>query len=229
MEIVGEIDSDALCALTIAHAVDSYLPLQGEAREGLGILDGLFSKLLYENLPQGIEWLDHLDVLGAIRLSQIGDLKKFSVYYPERLTGYASIGINKKSEQYNDAVELLKSINMNSDVLIENPFLEEYVYLPVFNKEAIKNIQIIRSNTIRIVDEKEIQVFEKIWDIYEIDSNLQEKVNAKFIEMWDTFPSLKTVRLWWESIPTAFSITRVGKVLAHTNAKRCDNGIPDMI
>lgn len=79
LEIVGEIDSDALCALTIAHAIYCYLPLQGEAREGLAILDGLFSKLLYENLPQGIEWLDHLDVLGAIRLSQIGNLNKFSV------------------------------------------------------------------------------------------------------------------------------------------------------
>lgn len=229
LEIVGQIDSDALCALTIAHAIDSYLPLQERAIEGLAVLDGLFSKLLYEDLPKGIEWLDHLDVLGAVRLSQFGGLKKFSVYYSERLTGYACVGINKNSSQYNDAVDLLKSINMNSDVFIENPFLEEYVCLPVYNKKAIKNIQIVRFDVARKIEEKEIAVFEKIWDIYEKDDNLQEKVNTKFIEMWDTFSALKTVRLWWESLPTAFSITKVGKVLAHTNAKRCDKGIPDMI
>ena len=49
------------------------------------------------------------------------------------------------------------------------------------------------------------------------------------MDMWDSFEALRTVRVWWEDISRGFSITSVGKVLAHTNAKRCDKRIPDLI
>ena len=159
IEIVGMIDNDALCALTIAHAISSYLPIQGTAKEGLKLLNRLFSRLTYENLPVGMDWLDHLDILGAIRVNMSGSMKKFSDYYTVRLNGYACVGLKKQSEDYLRALDLLASINLNQDVLIDNPFLEGYVCLPVYNKDSISNIILIASSEDRNLDKKELDVF----------------------------------------------------------------------
>ena len=45
--------------------------------------------------------------------------------------------------------------------------------------------------------------------------------------MLDKYEHISKIKQWWESIPLAFEITSVGKVLAHTNAKRCDSNIPN--
>ena len=61
------------------------------------------------------------------------------------------------------------------------------------------------------------------------DSALRQNVKNKFQNIWDSYSSLKKLRIWWEKLPFAFDITRVGTVLAHTNAKRCDSDVPDLI
>lgn len=87
-EIVDMVDNDALCGLTIINTLESIKPAWGNVSEGLAILNRLYKKLEYMDLPMGIEWLEHLDALGAIRLSSgITTLKKFSEYYPGVLTG----------------------------------------------------------------------------------------------------------------------------------------------
>lgn len=50
-----------------------------------------------------------------------------------------------------------------------------------------------------------------------------------FMERWDSFENLKRVREWYDSIEPGFEITRVGAILAHINAKRCDPHIPDLV
>ena len=67
----------ALCALTVAHAIGSFAPMQLTAREGLQDLNQLFTRLIYEKLPEGVDWIDHLDVLGTIRINAFGSMKKF--------------------------------------------------------------------------------------------------------------------------------------------------------
>ena len=57
IEIVDQIDNDALCALTVAHSVTRYLPTVGGCLEGLCALDTLFAKLMYQALPAGAGWL----------------------------------------------------------------------------------------------------------------------------------------------------------------------------
>ncbi|MCF0125965.1 MAG: hypothetical protein HUJ68_09500 [Clostridia bacterium] len=76
IDIVSEIDSDALAALTVAHAVNHFRIVSEDMRNGLQVLNDMFDKLCYTDLPSGMEWLDHLDILGALRISQVGSLKK---------------------------------------------------------------------------------------------------------------------------------------------------------
>ena len=87
VEIVGEIDNDALCALTVAHALSFFVPVSGNCGEGLNAMNIMYGELMYQDLPKGNDWLDHLDVLGAIRINAIINLKKNEEYYNTAFDG----------------------------------------------------------------------------------------------------------------------------------------------
>lgn len=229
IEIVDDIDNDALCALTLVHAVSKYLPVTGNIKEGFQVLDDLFEKLLYMTPPEGVEWIEHLDVLGAVRITQLGNFKKIKEYFTEQLSGYACVGLKVDSEEYKNAIELLSGVNLSSNLLVSHELMEGYARLPVPNKKAISEMTMISFGTIRKINTQEITVLEKIWDLYSRDTLLENSVCEEFIQLWDSFTSLKQLHMWWESIPISFDITKVGTVLAHTNAKRCDQHIPDLL
>ena len=140
IEIVGDIDTQALCALTVAHAVTWYSPITGSISDGLQVLDDLFGKLIYDDLPNGNSWLDHLDILGAVRMSSIGNMKKFNDYYPSKLNGYSCAGIKRDSDDYKKAKDTLNGVGISSDFLVDNECLNGYVRLDVESKSAISNL-----------------------------------------------------------------------------------------
>lgn len=236
VEIIDKIDDDALCALTVVHAINKVMPTSGVCKAGLKVLADLYEKLVYMDLPTGTDWIDHLDILDAVRINSVASFKKTNVYYPERLLGYSSAGIKKDSEDYKKALELLSEANLNSSCLIPNELLDGYVLLPVVEKDAIKQLAITRSivvNGVSVlqhdkVNEKEIKAFEAVWNLYSTDENAKKEAVSAFMREWDSYPSLKQLHVWWDSLTVAFDITHVGTVLAHTNARRCDKTIPEL-
>lgn len=173
-EIVDMVDNDALCGLTIINTLESIKPAWGNVSEGLAVLNRLYKKLEYMDLPMGIEWLEHLDALGAIRLSSgITTLKKFSEYYPGVLTGYACVGIKKGSEEHKKAVELLSTVNIGRSGLVDNYFLDGYVRLEIVNKNHIDSLKIADSEGVHNIRPDEKKIFDDIWNMYEKNSALQ--------------------------------------------------------
>lgn len=162
-EIVDMVDNDALCGLTIINTLESIKPAWGNVSEGLAILNRLYKKLEYMDLPMGIEWLEHLDALGAIRLSSgITTLKKFSEYYPGVLTGYACVGIKKGSEEHKKAAELLSTVNIGLNGLVDNYFLDGYVRLEIVNKNHIDSLKIADSEGVHNIRPDEKKIFDDI-------------------------------------------------------------------
>ncbi len=229
IEIVDEIDNDALCALTIVHAVNSYSPRIGDPVEGMKVIAELFERLEYEKLPKGSGWIDHLDVLGAVRMSSFGYMKHIDQWYPEKLDGYVCAGIKVNSESYIKAVELLKRVKFSENVLNHNVFLEDYVRIPIVSKEMIDEMIVSNSIDSRKITKDEANVLRDIFNLYDMDNQLLSQVKAEFMKLWDSYDSLRRLREWWDAIPCSVQVTQVGNVLAHTNAKRCDPQIPDMI
>lgn len=230
IEVVDEIDNDALCGLTLAHAVNAYRPVTGDMHKGLEALDKFFTKLMYMEPPVGSTWTDQLDVLNAIRILQISHFKSISEICTTSIPGYICIGINKDAENFQKACDLLNNIHLSSDILVSNELLDGYVKLPICSKETISELFIINANgKERKINQQEIDILEKIWDLYDHNDTLQKKVNDNFIETWDEFDALRKLKEWWEKLSVCFSITVVGTVLAHTNAKRCDPTLPDLI
>lgn len=214
IRIIDEIDNDALCAMTVACAFIYYRPNSGSIKEGLDVLNELYKKLLYLELPQGMEWLDHLDMLGAIRISSVGFIKSMD-YLCERFDGYVCVGIAKESEELNKAYKILDDIHISHGVFEDNDCLDGYVRL-----------KLVMLNEL---NPKYKNAVLQILSLYSMDKTLLEKAKTNFIGLWDSNDSLKKVRDWWDKIPYAFEVSYLGRVLAQTNAKRVFPEAPDLI
>lgn len=236
VEMIYKIDSDALCALTVMYFLQSFVTTKPLCSEGLRIFSETFDKLLYTELPTGESWLDHLDILKAIRINNVLSLNDFRSWCSSVFDGYTSVGIEKGSSDYNKALDLLGSINLDKSFLISNEYLTNYVKLPVACKGHLKFVNLGRNETNNDIlnfdyeiDQDSLGVLEQIWNLYVSDNDKKNAVTDAFFAEWDSYPSLKKVHEFYNNIPYVFFTTRIGKVLAYTNAKRCDSSIPDLL
>jgi hypothetical protein len=236
VEIVDEISDEALLGLTVSHAVSSFSPVSGDVHQGLDVLNDLFGKIFYGKLPTGNDWIDHLDILDAARLSSFGKMKKIQQYYPEALAGYVDVGIEKKSENHDKAIDILKSKNLPQTILVDHAFNGDFVRINVSNLNQISSLtlhQQIQHNDKMIIlpiplSEEQITAINSVYELYKQDGNIKQENIKLFMEEWDKRPNLKNLREWWDNIGASFQITTVGKVLAHSNAQRCDKNLPPL-
>ena len=232
VEIVDSISDEALLGLTILHSVSTFTPTSGDMNSGLDVLNGLFEKLLYAELPTGGRWLDHLDLLGTIRVDSFQNLKPICEFYSEQLDGYVCAGISKESEDFNNAINILASINVSKDFLVDNIINPGFVRLNIPNQNSINTIsRVIEVNQQKIsipLSEHEIAKLKEILLLYNKDKKLIQNVKQRFSEEWEKRKTLRLLKKWWDKIPHAVTITEVGKVLAHANAQRCDNSLPPL-
>lgn len=236
VDIVDKVSDDALLGLTVAHAVNTFLPVTGDIYQGLDVLDDLFGKVIYNQLPTGHEWLDHLDILNAVRLSSFGSLKKVQQYYPEVLPGYIDVGIQKDSENLAAAMKILDDNSLPRQLLVEHSLNPEYLRIPIPNKAQIDSLalqkQFIQDGSLVSVpvrlSEKQVEAVNSIYSLYSKDNGAKQCNVNLFMEEWDKRPNLRVLKEWWDSVPTVLTITSAGKVLAHSNAQRCNNNLPAM-
>lgn len=236
VQIVDEISDEALLGLTVFHAVSSFTPASGDIQQGLDLLDGLFGKIFYSNLPKGNEWLDHLDILDAARINSFGGLKKIQEYYPENLIGYIAVGIDKETENYQKAIDLLASNHLPQSILVEHALNNKFVRVNLSDKNQIDSLKLHQRQThdgktfiipISLTD-KQKETINSIYGLYKQDETVKQQNIGRFMEEWDKRQNLKILREWWDSIDTNIQLTSVGKVLAHSNAQRCDKTIPPL-
>lgn len=230
VEIVDQISDEALLGLTVLHATTYFLPVSGQIAQGLDVLDGLFSRLIYGDLPTDDEWLDHLDMLDAIRASSLGNMKQLEDYWTSKLEGYNVGGLAKNSEGYKDAVAKLKAVGINEGSLIEHELNTENVRLEVVNKNNIKDLSVtpvISTKELcysKKVSDEQKKVLEEIYDM----TNRTKIDRKKFVDELEKRNNLKRLKEWWNGIHQALQITGAGKVLAHSNAQRIDKTLPPL-
>ena len=210
INIVNEIDEDALCALTVVASLLSITPVTGEVNKGLSVLEDLFAKLLFTTLPDGDGWIDHLNVLGCINILS-GKFYKIPKLTSIMLDGYFCVGIKKDSDNYVKAIEMLRSNGLDESTLVPNECLPGYVRIPICSFGSMA------------------PPLNDITTLYDHDKTLMSQVEMKFMEIWDSYEHLSMIRKWFEQIPYFFRINSIGKALAQTNAKRCLPSFPDLI
>lgn len=232
VDIVDQIDDDALCGLTVVYAINTWGATAGNVSQGLNTMNDLFSSLCYRSLPVGFDWVDHLDILNAVRSSSVGEFKSFKDYYSAIFEGYVCVGIPKNSAEYTKATEILKEIGLPKDLLVLHELNDGYVRLNVRDKSSIKDIELFSDlgavTELKKLTFEEVNALNKIWDLYSNDNSLAEQIKSDFMEKWDSYVVLRRVRKWWEAIPHSFTITPIGRVLAHVNAQRYSAKVPNL-
>lgn len=229
VDIIDTIDNDALCALTIAFVLDHFWPATGNAKEGIEVLSQMYNALIYESLPSNLNWLDHLDILGVIRITPFSQMNKIEDIFTRRFDGYVSVGIKKGTEEYESALQIIQNIGLNKNILVDNIFLDDYVRLEIGNLDDINSLSIFNNLGTRSINQREIEALRDVINLYEKNVDLQNKVKERFMNLIDEHEPLKTLQEWWNSISGAFSITGVGKIIAYINAKRCIPELPDIL
>ncbi|WP_208864450.1 LPO_1073/Vpar_1526 family protein [Pedobacter suwonensis] len=236
VEIVDEISDEALLGLTVFHSISNFFPASGDIHKGLNVLNDLYGKIFYNSLPTGNEWLDHLDILDAIRVNSFGNLKKINQYYPEMLSGYIDVGIEKNSDNYIKAIELLKNAHLPQNILVEHSLNGNFARINVSEKNQIDSLTlqqqiVVDQNTFFVpiaLTEEQKNVIKSIYKLYKKDETIKQNNIKIFMAEWDKWENLKTLREWWDNINGLIQITSVGKVLAHSNAQRCDKNLPPL-
>jgi len=227
VEIVDQVDDDALCGLTIAHVIGYLYPVSGYIYEGLDVIENLYDKLLYTNLPEGYSWLEHLEMLNAIKITPFSGNQDIEDIITKQFSGYTCTGVEKNSESHKKAVEILKNAGLSEAGLVEHELLEGYVRLAIVNELHIKELEMRGPNFSRKPNENEIEALKNVLTLYDKSAEKKEQVSKAFMEEFNRRTSLKKIYEFWNKIPRAFEITPIGRVLAHANAQRCDNRIPD--
>lgn len=220
VEILYQIDDDALCGLTTYYSVKKFIPTKGSSiSDSLSSLNSLLDKIMYMKLPSGYRWIDHLYLLGMIQTIPYKQIDKIPDCLIMNFNGYVCIGIRKNSENHNKASEIIKSNDISGNILVENEFCKDYVRLNIVNKFSIDNMDI---------NQYQKEALRTIWNMYEQNSSLQKKIDEKFNEQFSSFQKLSELKSWWNSISPYFILTSAGEVLAHVNANRCYDKLPTL-
>jgi hypothetical protein len=233
VKIIGEIDEDALCGLTCAHAFLHFAPATGSCIKGLEWLNDMFRNLIYQELPVGHAWLDHLDNLGAIRVISLEKMIKIAHFCRTHLNGYVCAGIKIDSDDYKKALDFLDEYKIGREIIVPNTLVDGYCRLDIYSNNIIDQLAYCDDEDVDkkwvLLTEEQRAVIRRIWGMYSRDYLLKSQAQNNFMKLWDSFESLLKFRLWWENTPQAFEITSPGGMLAQTNALRCDSTIPKLV
>ncbi|MBR3934130.1 MAG: hypothetical protein IKJ68_09520 [Clostridia bacterium] len=233
IEIVDQIDDDALCGLTIIYTITQLIPTSGHIMSGLRTIDDIWKALCYVELPSGFDWLEHLEILGAVRISSVNTFNKLKEIYYKNFDGYTCVGIKEGSEAYKTAEDIFKQANVTPYPLENHELNNGYLRIPVVNKKDISRMAYFKEigdekYTVAILEPTEIEALEKVWGLYESDAKKKQEVKTAFWNLWNQFDTLQKVTEWWDAIPRSFEITPIGKVIAHANSQKYCSQIPDI-
>lgn len=229
IDIVPMISDSALVGLTIFYVLLNFIPRSSDIRFGLSVLDNLYQKILEKiQLPKGSEWLEHLELLSAIRIdsSGINSLKKFDEFIPLLLSDYLISGIDKTSKEYLEIKNKFEKEDIPTQLITQNPLKPGNVYLNI--PSDIDKLEIVSPDgTKRLIklNERQRNTIKEVRPILNCIEKSPE-LKKELVKMCNSFSCLKLVKDWWDQIPFSFSITPAGKALANAYAHGKDSKIP---
>ena len=233
IEGVDQIDEVALIALSIVYAVSKYTPISPKLNEGLKVLDILYGKIIdKKSLPANSSWMEHLDLLSAIRLSPkgINSFKKLEEYMPDQLKKYFETGFKIDSDEYKLVLEKFNTVGVPLSCFELHPLKKGYVHLTT--SREVDNIFLLLKTpqgTIQTpLSKQQKDAFEYARSIHFTLNCKDNEMTESFWKIWEGYPNLKEVRSWWNKLESHFQITPVGEALANAYIRGKEPSIPPM-
>jgi hypothetical protein len=212
IEIVDRIDEEALRGLTVIQAILQYRPTGGEIHAGIELMAKFFGQLLDGPLPTEPDWLDHLDVLDAVRVNAAGEMRKFDDFWlTTHMPGYMAAGALEGTTPETWTLGASQVPWMVSP----HRFKPGYVRIDAPSKDIfLQHFSFLGPQSTSVLEREA----EEHFHLSEIDEVCREPL----MELVRTFPPLREIETFWNSMLGSVSITAVGRVLARANAERLD-------
>lgn len=217
IDIVDRVDTEALRALTVSNAIAQWKPASGLVAPGLQTLETIFTSLNDGPLPEGTDWLDHLDVLNAVRRNWFGSMKSIEQFYAEQLVGYIAPGVPADS--------IPKFVGGD---LPEEPWpvlIFAHELKPGFARVMATDVENLRAQLLgagkaaSYVD----TVMAQAASVFGLGQQ-DDAARAELMVRLRALPVFGVVAEWWDRhIGTGYEITAVGRALARANAFRLDS------
>lgn len=225
VEIVNEIDEDALCILTIYYFLTNYYPIIGSLTEGLEYINGIIGKLIdQKEMPNNLNIFERFSYRKAISehlemLNIVGDDR--TAERCERLTsvfsGYVCIGIKNNTEAYNKAIEILNDYNLPTQLLVSHELLEGYSRLQISNFEMLDLDLWQETYFSRTLSNSESKALHDILKLYEKDSSLLFKTKDAFEKAFEKYDNLRYAKELCDILIPYNYITPIGEVIVKAN------------
>ncbi len=228
IEIVNEIDDDSLSALSVLFVHNTYTSTGPTCSQILDTMENLYSKIGVNALPTDDMWMDQLDILKCIRLSDLNSFKKMDEYFFSVYTGLCVNGIRKDNPHFAESLELLRKNGLPQSLLVEHELNPGFVRLRIGKKEDIDTLFYrAGSNEIGLSNQQR-DALRNIYSYYLIDDNQLKIVKENLNKEIEKREKLTTFRKWLEKLPHYCDMTCVGKVLAYTKAKIMFPDLPNV-
>lgn len=235
IDVVNQITDEALLGLTMVYVVSKFIPASYDLIDGFNVLNELYGNIIFDcSLPSGDNWMEHLDLLSAIRLGAegINKFKKLNEYMPSQLSKYLVSGIENDSQKLIEIRKEFEQNNIPVNNIVNYPLKQNHVYLNL-SYDSIDHLEITKGVGNGIVlktlfSEQQKSVMKNIFPFLNKDESNNTVLKNKLMEVWDTYPNLKNVKTWWDSLPYYFNITPVGVALANAFAQSKAPNVPSL-
>lgn len=233
IDIVEYLTDEELTGLTVYFAVNQYMPVASSISEGLEALDNVFGSLIIGELPRDGDWIDELDVHGALRMDSLSSLKSIVDCYFETLSGYTACGVKEGSNQEQEALAILAEAGLPNDIFVEHELNPGYKRLNLTFIDDFGDIRLIRRQAeggqieFCVLSSEQLDACARAADLCksnECDAVIKENLEKTIRR----YPSISKVCDWWPTIPGAPRITGVGKCIADANARRLNPKLPEL-
>lgn len=230
IEIVEYVTDEELAGLTTLHVAGAFTPVSGDIKNGIESLAGLIDMLPLELLPSGQEWIDDLDILGAVRSSPIASLVPYLDIQFKQLDGYTVCGVKAGSDEEAEAMDKLSEVGLPANLLVEHELNPGYKRLPLRHINNFEGLSLYSSSDPSAsqteLNSDQIKAFRYICNLSK-DNSCDEVIKGNLKKEMFRYPSLATLIDWWDSIRLALRLTSVGRCLASSNARRLKPELPE--
>ncbi|MBR1550965.1 MAG: hypothetical protein IJ632_01435 [Muribaculaceae bacterium] len=230
VEIVDEVSDEALQGLTLLHALHTFRPVAKFIGIGLDALNNLYQDIIYSDLPQGERWIDHLDVLGAVRIVPFSKFSPLDQLLGREMNGYVCTGMESGSQDHQATLQALAALNISQNGLIVQHELNPgyYRFNVVHQSDPISfMIQVMPGVFVhQDLTAEQDKLIRPFMARYPKDTVMLQQVQARFREQMQQRPHIKQAMDWHDRLPVSLQITAVGRALAHANAQRLHTGLP---
>lgn len=259
IEIIDQIPESSLIGLSSFYAINRYVSESFDIHQELKTLDNLHKSILNDiELPIGIQWIENLDVLSAVRIAPSGiqSFKKIEEFLSNKLA-CLPMGIERNSPEYNEMLlelhkvglydckekiaELYEDNRDNRNALkIEMPLFKEHPLREGFLICTYPPEAFTEGNSISFkvnlgaqeldipLNREQFLAFKHLSEITYKDGRNVESLTSKLIKEWDNYENLKNVRIWWNQLPIFFTITPIGVAIANAYIRTKYPAIPSM-